>query len=452
MVARRVAGTSRVTRGFGARLRMQMVRLRRWLAKRIDPGPAIPPEGDFFISQALRGAALLRERLGITEALYLTVAGQTLADARAYVLYTALDEVVKAAMYLMRLHDFLQGEPVSPRAGAMDRVLISHLVEEQDARLRRLLEVLLVLILFARTNEQNYYRHFLLLEYLEDLLGANDDQYEFYGSRSRNVDASLALQIESIRELEPKLDLANCWYLDKRNPLPALKHLRPGKIFSSVRARIKAALPQMLYREKLLFRFTYGAGYGITSEGVHYSASREDYRLKEGDEGSRISGLQLLTLAILHRVHNLMGRPSILELTRVFDALDRSDPQRLVHLGTVRDFKVGDFVVAYGDLGEVIGVQATIYGYRSYHVRYLAERPMPTIESDWFPPIYVQRLYTLEQAKAGLVKLVQDGRIPKSVLDGFDSAPSDDLQSALRASIVNAWKLGLRDWVRGRQS
>src|SRR5438445_4245431 len=153
----------------------------------------------------------------------------------------------------------------------------------------------------------------------------------------------MALQVQPIRQLERKVHLPDCWYLEKRRPLPAAKQLRPGKIFSSVRARLKAALPHMLYREKLLFRFTYGAGYGITSEGVHYSASRQDYRLKEGDEGSTISGLQLLTLAILHRVHALMGRPAIPELTRVFDALDRTDPKRLVHLGTVRDIKVGDF-------------------------------------------------------------------------------------------------------------
>jgi len=439
-------------RGIWAPLLTRLTRVRRWLAKRIDPGPAIPPEGEFFISQALKGAAVLRGRLGITEELYLTVAGQALADARAYVLYTALDEVVKAAMYLMRLHDFLQGDAVSPRAGALDRVLVSHLVEEQDARLRRLLEVLLVLILFSQTNEQAYYRHLLLLEYLEDLLAANSDQYEFYGSRSRNVDASITLQVDSIRQLEPKLHLAQCWYLERRKPLPALAQLRPGKIFSSVRARLKAALPHMLFREKLLFRFTYAAGYGTASEGVHYSASRQDFRLKEGDEGSQISGLQLVMLAILHRVHTLMGRPAIPELTRVLDVLDRTDPERLVHLGTVRDIKVADFVLAHGDLGEVIAVQTTLYGYRSYHVKYLVERPMPAIDSDWFPPIYVQRLYTLEQAKAGLTKLAEDGRVPKSILNGFDKAPTSDLQAALRESIVSAWNLGLRDWVRGRRS
>src|SRR2546426_564809 len=79
-------GSRVVLQTIRARLQSRITRVRRWLAKRIDPGPAIPPEGEFFISQALRGATVLRERLGITEELYLTVAGQALADARAYVL------------------------------------------------------------------------------------------------------------------------------------------------------------------------------------------------------------------------------------------------------------------------------------------------------------------------------------------------------------------------------
>jgi len=58
----------------------------------------------------------------------------------------------------MRLREFFEGPAVSPRTDRLSRLIITHIVEEEDARVRRLLEVLVALILFEGTNEQPYYR------------------------------------------------------------------------------------------------------------------------------------------------------------------------------------------------------------------------------------------------------------------------------------------------------
>jgi len=63
--------------------------------------------------------------------------------------------------------------------------------------------------------------------------------------------------------------------------------------------------------------------------------------------------------------------------------------------------------------------------------------------------MYVQRVHTSEQAKARLVKLAEEGRLPKAILEAFQDAPPEEVRAALRGSLVNAWELGLRDCVRG---
>lgn len=426
-------------------------RSRRKLAKAIEPVGFDPdPKWDIPIDLGLRGASGLRKCLKIEEQTYLHVAGQALYDAKAYVLYTALDEVKKTSMYLMRLREFFGGPPVSPRTDRLSRLAITHIIEEEDARVRRLLEVLVVLILFESTNDQPYYRHLLLLEELEDLLGANMDLQEFYGARSANIDDSIDNQIQWIRKLENEIDLARCWYLNSKKPLADRNKLRPGGILSNIRTRLKLAMQTMTEFEKVIFGFSYAGFYGRASESIHYSVNRHDFRLQPGEEQKEVQGLGLLILAILDRCHKLLGRPDVPETNRVASLLDKNQPTALVHSFAVRDIQVGDFVLAYGDLAEVLEIRESPYGYRSYRVCYLAEKPKPEIQEDWFPARYVQRFYTRAQFMQNLHRMVAAGELPGDIGEGMGSLSDEELQPIIRRSLIETWKAGLRDWVRNK--
>ncbi len=427
-------------------------RVRRAVAKRIEPREPEPdPKWDIPIDLSFKGASALRVLLSADEEMYLTAAGQSWADPRAYVLYTALDEVEKTAMYLLRLRDFMQGPELAPREDRITRLLVTHVVEEQHARVRRLLEVLVVLILFGETNDQEYYRHLLLLEELDDLVSANADLEEFYGARSANIDASIEHQVQWVRQVEPKVDVSRCWYLGERSPIGDPPTLRPGRILSSMRSRVRSAVATMTPVEKLLFGFSYGGMYGHASEVIHYAANRKDFRLRPGEEASAIGGLELLNFSILDRCHQLLGRPNVVVAKQLSAALERSAATRLLHLGTVRDIEVGDFVLAYGDLAEVLEIKESRYAYRSYRVRYLAEKPKPTIQEDWFPARYVQRFYTRAQFLSGLDRMVKEGKLPPDIATKLGCLSPAELQPILRESMVSTWKLGLRDWVRTRE-
>ncbi len=415
------------------------------MAKQLEVGPKLEPAWDFFIKQSLRGAAELRKHLPIDEASYLTSAGQTFTDARAYLVYTALDEVKKTSIYLTRLAELIDGPPLSPRTDRLERLVVTHALEEREARIRRLLEVLVMLILFENTNDQPYYRHLLLLERLNTLLSEKDDLKDFYGISNANLDDSIAFEVEYIRKIEKAVDLHKCWYLYSQKALGKLRDLRPGRLLSSMRTRIKSALPLMNSREKLIFGLSYNAGYGRTSTAIHYRIDRSDYLLADGAEREMIGGMGLIAMSILLRCYRLMGRPDAPILVKIEEISEMADPKALFKSTTALDAEVGDFVLAYGDIAEVVNVLESKFGYISYRVQYLAKRPKPHIPVDTFPSKHIEILYRRSQLIERM-KRVPGG--PKDFSKWIEGLGWDETQAMLRESVTGIWKAGLGRRVR----
>jgi hypothetical protein len=197
-----------------------------------------PGKWELFIDFGLRGGMELKTYLGVSEQMFVHTAGQAAADSRAFVLYAALDEMQKAAVHLMRFQELLSDEDVPPLSAPESRLLHFAIIEELGARERRLVEVLVNLVLFSTTNEQPYYRHFLMLEELADMLRANDDLGEFQGVRSVNLDSLITRQASRIIQEQRHVDFARAWYLDgKKKPIP-----RRGAVDTKRRLRSHAQL------------------------------------------------------------------------------------------------------------------------------------------------------------------------------------------------------------------
>ena len=424
--------------------------LRRRIASWIEPKPKADPRWDIPIGIGLQGASELRTAIGLTEEGYLRVAGQSHADARGYLLYTAADEVQKTAIYLMRLREYVQGEVMSPFQGQLERTIVTQVLEDSQARERRLLELLTVLVLFATCNEQDYYRHLLLLEELDDLVAARDDRKEFYGVPSNNVIDSIAHQSEWTREVAGSLDGKKIWYSVDSVDLSQPEKLRPGRILSSQRQRIRRALPLMTPGERLLFGLTYGASYGEASETIHYSPSRQDAFLPDDERAFGATALGLLALSVLARAYQLLGKPDLPLARKISDALARSDAAKLVARAAARPAEVGDIVLAGDNLAEALEVAESPYGLVSYKVHYLAERPKPTVDEDWFPALHIVRLYGKSDFRDGVRRMAAKGLITPEEGDKLRSLDDAHVAEAVRGSVTRTWQMGLRDWIRGR--
>ncbi|HOW86906.1 MAG TPA: hypothetical protein P5119_12980 [Candidatus Aminicenantes bacterium] len=427
--------------------------MRRKLGKAIEPSR---PEPDLFwdipISSSLQAAKAIKAALPINESDYLFISGYSFSDCRSFLLYGILDEVMKVAIYLLRLQEFMSGPDIPQEEDLVSRLVTTYAIEEQHARERRLLEVLVALALFKTTSDQQYFRHFLLLEKLDDELTANGDLQEFYGARSGNIDYSIGLLADQIRSIEKSINPAGLWYRHPtlKLPLPKTNQLRPGTILSSYRYRLKLALSSMSDNEKLLVGLSY-AGYAQKSESMHFHSDPKNASFRVDTIRTGVSLLGLLNFAVILRCHGLSGGGEIPLVRRLSQAIEQADWQAPIRQMTKRNISVGDFVLAYGDLAEVLEVVESPYKYRSYRVRYLAEKPIQEIREDNFPAYFVQPFYTRAQFEARLQDMVREGKLPRGVTDNFSSLTEVQVQSIIRASLVDVWNLGLRDWIKKRR-
>jgi hypothetical protein len=417
------------------------------LSETLDPDEKPDPMFEYFIGEPLRCARDLRDQLGLDETNYLRVAGQALADPRAHVLYTALDEVQKTSIWLIRSMEQIQGEVVDPSKGAIERLTHVFFLEDRDARIRRLLEVLVTLVLFGQSNDQPYYRHLLALEHLDSLLSQQQDAREFWDAPTNNLAWSIKSQVAFIESCEREVELAACWYLKQSEPI-ARTRLAAGQLLSSMRSRLKLALPRMRDREALLFGHSYASAYGRTSESMHYSPENRDIFAFRDSPASGVGHLGLLCFEIVIRCHELLGSPPLPRLTKVSELLERTDGNEAGSRVRARSVKVGDFVLASGALTVVVEERSSRYGYVSFRVRYLAEKPLPDVDDEWFPTYYLRPFYTREKFLDGLRQMKADGTLPPDLADRMIALPPDELLALLTDSIGMVWNDGLGAWVR----
>jgi hypothetical protein len=226
-----------------------------------------------------------------------------------------------------------------------------------------------------------------------------------------------------------------------------VEKLQGNRILSSMRSRVIAALPMMNSREKLIFGLSYNAGYGRMSTAIHYRAERSDYLLKDGAERESIGGVGLIAMTVLLRCYRLMGRPEAPIVAKLEEVSEQTDPKTLFKSVAALDAEVGDFVLARGDLAEIVGTHESKFGYKSYRVRYLAERPMPHILEDSFPVKYTKILYRRSELLKRM-KQVQENAVQVDSPEHRDAFSWENTQANLRESVIREWKAGLGKKVR----
>lgn len=397
---------------------------------------------DFSIKAAIRGANDLRQNLHTDEIGFRTVAGYSHADARSYYLYAVLNEVQKAGIALMRWKELFKEKENTSDDDQISRVILESILEEQSLWLRKLSEVLISLICFDTTNENDYYRHFLLLTSLDNDLSATADLKDFYNCPNRNLEYSIAMLKDQISEIENKIDLSRCWYLRGGKKLSDRRKLNTGQILSSMRHRMKFALHRCTNGEKLTLGLSYEY-YSSTSEDIHFKPYSSKLYNKKLLTELNFTHMGLLILYILLRCQRLLKAvPKGIneQLSRVFKK--NAKPKLLKKLMDTK-IEVGDFILAYGDLAEVLEVKVSSYGYRCYKVRYLTERPIPEIEEDFFPAQKVRMLFRAQDIRDGFKRIVGDRA-------KYISA--DEVQEFSRKAVIEVWKdLNLQEHFRTKR-
>ncbi len=456
---------------------MPLNRFRRWLGSRIAgtstagvddralaEGAAAPEEGDsvendryaehrekwkFWSRALLRASEDVRALLHIDETNFRLVAGTAHGNSRDYFLYAVLDELEKLGIAIMGWDEIIGPEEIEVDE-ATTRVILERTLDEQSFWLRKTIEALIDLVCFSSTNEEPYFRHLLLLRQLRGHLSDQQDLTDFYGAGSRNVEWSIQRVYDEIRDLEAgQIDFDRVWYA--RRGLAALP-TRPDGLLTSVRSRLKKALPLMDAHEKLSAGLSYARAYGSTSEDIHF---RPQATLRDISTDAIAAGIDRVAVegvAAIRRVQMLLDAVPAGINEQLRDSFDNNEfPAEVLAHRTANRANVGDFVLAGGDLAEVVETKRSEFGYEVYRAEYLAERPLPDIDEDWFLAEHVERFYTADTFLEKMREAVDAGHAPADALQRIDRLPADQRQNLIRESLLFAWNGGLRDWVRNRQ-
>lgn len=182
----------------------------RDLQNKMECSNRTPPR-KLFQDVSLFGPVTFLERLvpkeKLQEFLYFTR-----ANARSFLLLRLLTEVQKVGFVLKRWNNFLDcGSRKSPLTWADEKELES-LIDEQSLWQRKLVEGLVLLINFVRTNEATHFYHFLLLQELEHYKGMLKEQQDFFRHGNSLTKKTVKLLTERITHVESEVgSLAECW-------------------------------------------------------------------------------------------------------------------------------------------------------------------------------------------------------------------------------------------------
>jgi hypothetical protein len=394
-----------------------------------------------IIGLLIQGAREIRERLKLDEEYYVSVSPTASPYGRAYYLYGVLDQIERACFAHSRMDETaekgLLSAPDSDIGRRLRRNLLHTVHAEGALWVRKLTEVLIELVHFTRTNEDPYYRHYLLKQVIEDYERANTDYGRYFSEASGNIAYMLDMFRTTATKVESQLDVARCWYLQ------ATKRGRGPKL-ANFRELLDSALPDATKPEKLALGLSYQSAYSRPSKSIHWSIGPVEPRVDESSIATLQTQVLILAIHVVLRCRKLTGLRTRQGPTAQLAAAFRRNrlPAELYDRATARRVSKGDFVVVQDTLAEVVGVRRSPFGYKSYRVRFLERPPLPSITEDWYPAAQIRVLLRSQDLRADVRETLGDA--------GVQHVPSRLPAEAVRKSVIENWTAaGLKEHVLG---
>jgi len=344
--------------------------------------------------------------------------------------------------------EFLQEVPNEEKPERMNKVITGSITDVQTYRIRKMVELLTLLILFDRnTKRDEEYRIFLSAENIDLSLTRQEDFRELYGGRTiSNTQHSINDFAKRIQDDMQRLAVSEVWFLDNDK----LRKKKPS-VFKSKKTLYLAALIVANADERLALGISYGRGYSRTSQSVHPLLGSHDYGKRENKVKhiiTNFSYLSILCMHIMNLAYKLTGLDDPGGLTKVMGAnFEKSEASKSIAT-LKKEFKPGDLVLtAWMDLAEIVDEYISKYGYKAYKVKYLSRPPLPEFPEDWLEAQNITaRLLAKNMVRAFYEKNVQSDKLPKEITDIWPEVmkQSDDkLMESAKKFFVDLHKIGV---------
>ena len=402
---------------------------------------------DEFISLILKGSDALRKRLKIGYSTYRFIHEPNSPDPKDHYLFGVLNEIEKATMALMQTNEFINDsrktEPSEPseKDDEQQRIydnVIQSKVDELSMWQRKMTELIVELQSFATTNTQDYYRHFLSINHLQQIHRTQDDLLEYYNAKNENYKFQEDELIQQIDQIAERLDPRKVWCVKvkdgqiKRQP-------------STFEERFRWAFKRMKPPLRALLR-TGNLSYGVQSKNIHASSSADVRDVSLNTVEAHAGRVATLAIHVVVMAKDLMHIHNVKGALRICAAVVKKNdyPLKLHQRRTRLDAHVGDYVAVNGHLAQVIKVNISQeYRYKSFRIRYLVDQPLPSTPEDEVPGDWVRVLYRRSELLLNTMQQI------KKMSPG--SNPSvRQLNQFLKDGVIEAWNNGLKEYVLNR--
>jgi hypothetical protein len=341
---------------------------------------------DFFVAAPLRSAKNLMGKLYSSDTFYeqTTYAWVGEKDAKKLFLYGVCKEVLKTCISLINSKEFLQERPVNQTKDLIEKTVYGSITDEQDYRLRKMIELLALLIVFDRTEcKEKEYRIYRSAENLDISLSRQGDFREVYGGETvSNVQHSIDDFTDRIRTDLETLSGREPFFLDAGK-------VREGKVsvFRSKRKIFFEALLHATDEERFALGITYHTTYTRLSLSVHPWMGSHDYGENNKYETVRANFgfISILCMHVMHLAHSLAGEKDPEGWERLL-AANQGKSEATKHMASMKkSYDLGDIVLTkWEDLGEVIEEREGRFGYKAYKIKHLTRAPIPEHVEDWY--------------------------------------------------------------------
>ena len=396
---------------------------------------------------ALLGSAELLEKIAPIDELETTYANYSEINSRNYFLLKVLTEVQKAGFAMGRWIKCAEEtilDAGNKEQNSIADMEIESLIDEQSVWQRKLFETLTAQICFNECNDNVYYYHFFLLQDLIHYQALRKEQRDFFFEINKireNMIKILRDKITATEKLFP--DLSRCWYLKKDKKSG---RTLSGQLASS-RQTMLSALKIAAHREKTSLGYTYDKTFAETSRNIHFNPIREDIADLLGHFKFGMAQCGSLIISNLLRSQQLSGYVLSRIIGPKYGVHDQNQDSKTNPTKDVA--RIGDFVFAGGlYLAEVLDIKINAFGYESYCVKYLDERPFPEIDEDWLPSfnvqIYQDRKTYIDDLDAKLKKVQEQEKLEPIVFS------DEEKIEATRDAVIEVWKLAMKDYLKNK--
>lgn len=340
-------------------------------------------EGEIMAAKLHRAAEELKAELSVDENSFRWIAPQANRSARDYIVFEALDELQKMAMAALQSFEFCSADEPDDDA-PVTRLAAESVSDWMSLVQRKLIEALTDLIGLGQTSGDLYFRDFLLHAQLDHMLASQLDLKKFYGSESSNLAHQIDEVASEISALEAEgLEPSAAWYRKRTQAFDANK-AKAGQLFASFGPRLNRALNLASADEKAALGFSYGAGFGRASVGLHARPGPIDTAATLETARSSINGAIVVGLSVLIRCQKILDSIPKGENRWLRDIVNNNDgPNELLQTGLRGRAERGNIVMAAGYFAQVLEIAEGPFGYQSYRVRYLSRAPLQEIPEDW---------------------------------------------------------------------